>query len=239
MIQQDLLERLLGVALSTGGDFAEVFGEHTVSNQIQMIDGKLDRVGDQVLSGVGIRIFKGERTVHASTTDLTEAGLLSCARSAADALGEGNAPISIRLTPGSVLDRHPVRIDPAKAELKAKADILKSACFAAKEHDALISQVQGSIANVKHSILVANSEGLLKEDSHTRTRLIVSAIASKDGENQSGFCGPGRGMGLEMFEFIDPREVGMHAAKMALTNLRADYCKAGQMTVAIENGFGG
>ena len=239
MIKQELLEQLLGVALSTGGDFAEVFGEHTVSNQIQMIDGKIDRVGDQVLSGVGIRIFKGERTVYASTTDLTDTGLLSCARSAADAMGEGNAPISIRLTPQSVLDRHPVLIDPAAAPLKTKADLLKAACFAAKEHDELISQVQGSIANVKHSILVANSEGLLKEDSHTRTRIVVSAIASKDGENQSGFCGPGRGMGLEMFDFVDPREVGVHAAKMALTNLRADYCKAGQMTVAIENGFGG
>ncbi len=239
MIKQELLERLLGVALSTGGDFTEVFGEHTISNQIQMIDGRIDRVGDQVLSGVGIRIFKGERTVYASTTDLTESGLMLCARSAADAMGEGNTPISIRLIPQSVFDRHPVRINPADALLQTKVDLLKSACFAAKDHDELISQVQGSIANVKHSILVANSEGLFKEDSHTRTRLIVSAIASKDGENQSGFCGPGRGRGLEMFETIDPREVGIHAAKMALTNLRADYCKAGQMTVAIENGFGG
>ncbi len=239
MIRQELLERLLGIALSTGGDFAEVFGEHTISNQIQMIDGRIDRVGDQVLSGVGIRIFKGERTVYASTSDLTESGLLSCARSAADAMGEGNAPISIRLTQQAVLNRHPVRINPVDAQLNVKADLLKSACFAAKDHDELIAQVQGSIANVKHSILVANSEGLLKEDSHTRTRLIVSAIASKDVENQSGFCGPGRGMGLEMFEQIDPVEVGVHAARMALTNLRADYCKAGQMTVAIENGFGG
>ena len=69
MIKQEMLERLLGVALSTGVDFAEIFGEHTVSNQIQMIDGKNDRVGDQVLSGVGIRIFKGERTVYASTSE--------------------------------------------------------------------------------------------------------------------------------------------------------------------------
>ncbi len=239
MIEQALLERLLGVALSTGGDFAEVFGEHTVNNQIQMIDGKIDKVGNGVLSGVGIRIFKGERTVHASTSDLSEAGLLSCARSAADAMGEGNAPMTIRLTPKTVIDRHPVRIDPAVASLRTKTDILKSACFAAMNYHEEISQVQGTIANVKHSILIANSEGLLKEDSHTRTRLIVSAIASGDGENQSGFCGPGRGMGMEMFEFIDPQEVGIHAARMARVNLHADYCKAGQMTVAIENGFGG
>ena len=46
-------------------------------------------------------------------------------------------------------------------------------------------------------------------------------------------------MGLEMFDSIAPREVGVHAAKQALVNLGAGYCKAGVMTVAIENGFGG
>jgi TldD protein len=239
MIRQELLERLLGVALSTGGDFAEVFGEHTRTNSIQWIDGKIDRVGDLVLSGVGIRIFKGQRTVYASTSDLSESGLFSCARSAADAMGEGNAAISIHLTPKSVVDRHPVRIDPAAAPMSRKCDILKSACFAAKNHDEKIAQVQGTLANVEHEILVANSEGLLVGDTHTRTRIAVNAIASEGGENQSGGCSPGRGMGLEFFDLFDPAEVGVHAAKMALTNLRADYCKAGQMTVAIENGFGG
>ncbi len=239
MIKQDLLERILGMALSTGGDFAEVFGEHTRTNSIQMIDGKIDRVGDNVLTGVGIRIFKGQRTVHASTSDLSESGLLACARSAADAMGEGNAPISIQLTPKIVTDLHPVRIDPLAAELNRKTDILKTACFAASEYSEQISQVQGTLAHVKHAIMVANSEGLLVEDCHTRTRIAVNVIASKDGENQSGGCSPGRGMGLEFFDLFDPAEVGIHAAKMALVNLSADYCHAGQMTVAIENGFGG
>ena len=239
MLGQELVERILGVALSTGGDFAELFGEHTRTNHIQMIDGKIDRVGDNVLTGVGIRIFKGQRTVHASTSDISEAGLLSCARSAADAMGEGNAPISICLKPEAVIDRHPVLIDPVNAPLGRKADILKSACFAASEYHEAITQVQGTLACVEHAIMVANSEGLFKEDSHTRTRISVQATASRDGENQSGGCSPGRGMGLELFDLFDPAEVGLTAAKMAMTNLEADYCKAGQMTVAIENGFGG
>jgi phenylacetate-CoA ligase len=46
-------------------------------------------------------------------------------------------------------------------------------------------------------------------------------------------------MGLEMFELFSPEEVGKKAAEQALVNLRAGYCNAGQMTVAIENGFGG
>ena len=56
-------------------------------------------------------------------------------------------------------------------------------------------------------ILVANSEGLLTEDQRVRTRLAVQAVATK-GVKQSGFYGPGRHMGFEMFELINPREAG-------------------------------
>jgi len=89
MLKNELLQEVLGVAMSSGGDFAEVYAEHTRSNNIQFVDGKIDKISDNVLSGVGIRIFLGERTVYASTSDVTREGLLACARSAADALGEG------------------------------------------------------------------------------------------------------------------------------------------------------
>ena len=239
MFKKELLEEMLGVAMSTGGDFAEVFGEHTRSNLIMFVDGKIDRINDSVLSGVGVRVFLGQRTVYASTSDISREGLLRCARSAADALAEGNAPISICLNRKNITDIHPVKINPVTANIGNKTDILKSACFAAKEHSELISQVQGNLSCVEHEILVANSEGLLVGDSHTRTRIGVSAVASDKGENQSGSDSPGAGMGLEFFDLVNPADIGREAARQALVNLRADYCPAGTMTVAIENGFGG
>ena len=239
MIKKELLTEVLHTALSKGGDFAEIYCEHSRSNVLSFVDGKIDKINDGVLSGVGIRVFLGERTVYASTTDLTREGLLSCAASVADALAEGKAPISIRLINKAVADIHPVRIEPVGADIGLKSDILKSACFAAKEYDPLIAQVTGGLASVRREILIANSEGLLCSDSHTRTRISVSAVASDKGENQSGSASPGRGMGLEMFDFISPAETGRRAAEQAMVNLRAGYCEAGQMTVAIENGFGG
>ena len=239
MIKKELLTEVLHTALSKGGDFAEIYCEHSRSNVLSFVDGKIDKINDGVLSGVGIRVFLGERTVYASTTDLTREGLLSCAASVADALAEGKTPISIRLINKAVADIHPVRIEPVGADIGLKSDILKSACFAAKEYDPLIAQVTGGLASVRREILIANSEGLLCSDAHTRTRISVSAVASDKGENQSGSASPGRGMGLEMFDFISPAETGRRAAKQAMVNLRAGYCEAGQMTVAIENGFGG
>ena len=192
MIKRELLEELLATAMKSGGDFAEVFAEHARSNSVQFVDGKIDKITDNVVSGVGVRVFKGTRTVYASTSDMTRSGLLACAKAASDALGEGNAQISICLKPKTIVDIHPVRIDPVNADIKTRADILKSACHSAKEYSELISQVQGNIMGVTREILVANSEGLLVGDSHTRTRILVNTIASKFEENQSGACSPGR-----------------------------------------------
>ena len=191
MIKREWLEEILGVACSTGGDFAEVFAEHTRNHQINFVDRTIDRIGDNVLSGVGIRVFLGKRTVFASTSDLTREGLLACARSAADALGEGNAPITIRLSPQGVTDCHPILRSSVNAPIRERIDVLRTACLAAHGTSELISQVQGTLGCVDREILIANTEGLCVEDRHQRTRITVSATASKDGENQSGFFGPG------------------------------------------------
>lgn len=239
MITEILSEEILAAAMSTGADLAEIYAEKTRNNSVSFLDGKIDAVSDNMLSGVGIRAFLGTRTVYATTTDFSREGLLRCAFAVADAIGEAKTAVSIHLTERIFPNIHPVRILPGGAIMKTKTDLLKEACFAARDYDEKIRQVSGKLMSVDHTILIANSEGLYTTDRHVRTRMAVSAVASDGGENQSGFYGPGRGMGLEMFELFDPKEIGRTAAEEAMVNLRADYCPAGQMTVAIENGFGG
>ena len=98
IISRNLLGDVLAVAMSSGADFAEVYAERTRNNGIRFINGKIDTANDGVTSGVGIRAFIGTRTVYATTTDLSRAGLIRCARAVADALGESNAQVSIHLT---------------------------------------------------------------------------------------------------------------------------------------------
>lgn len=239
MLKKSLLEEVLARAMSTGADFAEIFVENTRSNLVSMIDSRIDEILDNTISGAGIRAFDGLRCVSASTTDLSREGLLRCASQVADVLAEGKAQISVHLTERIFPDIHPVAIVPDTAQKIQKIDIIKTGYFAAKNYHDDISQVAARLIDVDHKILVANSDGLLTSDRQIRTRLSINAIASDAGENQSGFEAPGRRMGLEMFDTIDPADVGREAARSALVNLRAAYCPAGKMTVAIENGFGG
>ena len=239
MIKKQLLEELLGIAVSTGADFAEVFAEQERSNQIRLLDRRIESVRDFLLSGVGIRAFVGTKTYYASTSDTTREGLLKCAAAVAGAIGD--AAVAGKVTG---LVNEPVRSQrvkhlPDDVPTARKAEILREASDAAVQLDEKISQVQGTYMDVDRRFLVANTEGLYREDRKIRTRLAINAVASDGGENQSGFYGPGGGVGIEFFEKVSPREAGERAARQALTNLSAVYCPAGVMTVAIENGFGG
>ena len=135
MLEKRLLEEILGIAVSTGADFAEVYAERTRNNGIRFINGKIDTANDGVTSGVGIRAFIGTRTVYATTTDFSRSGLIRCARAVADALGESNAQVSIHLTERIFPNIHPVKILPGSTPMKMRTDILKEACFAASERD--------------------------------------------------------------------------------------------------------
>ena len=239
MLPKRLLEEVLQKALSTGADFAEVYVERTKENSIFMIDSKVDSIKDRLISGVGIRILKGTRCITGSTSSMEREALLACAGRVADALDGVPERMSVHLTEHIFGDIHPVKIVPDSASMQFKTDLLKEGYFAAKNYHQDISQVTGTLLDVDHNILIANSDGLLARDRQIRTRMMIDAIASKNGENQTGGCRPGRRMGLEMFEQISPKDIGTEAARQAITILNADYLKAGNMPVAIENGFGG
>ena len=131
MIKKQLLEELLGIAVSTGADFAEVFAEQERSNQIRLLDRRIESVRDFLLSGVGIRAFVGTKTYYASTSDTTRGGLLKCAAAVAGAIGD--AAVAGKVTG---LVNEPVQIQrvkhlPDDVPTARKAEILREASDAA------------------------------------------------------------------------------------------------------------
>jgi TldD protein len=225
--------------VSTGADYAEIYAENTINHSIHMISSKVDSIKDTVIAGASVRIYKGLRSVTATTVDTSESGLLACAGKAAEALGQGSAQIDIVLRERIFPNAHPVKIVPSSCSNAQKVAILKDAYFTAKEADECIVQVSGTLMDVDHNILIASTDGIYTQDRQIRTRIAVSAVADKGQGTQTGSASPGRRMGLEMFDTIDPKEVGKQAARQAVVMAGAGYCPADVMPVAIANGFGG
>lgn len=239
MLSKNIASEVLARCLITGGDFAEIFEDNSINNSISLIDGKIDDAIGGRSYGIGIRIFKGLKSVYAYTNNNSLKSLLDTAYRAALALGDLKDNKTIILNENRINTIHSIKYYPKDVGYNKKIDILKRAYHSAKDFNNDISQVITSYADKEQNILIANSDGLYIEDKRIRTRLGISAIASKGAENQTGFEGPGRHMGFEMFETVDPEYHGREAARIAYTMLHAKNCPAGNMPVAIDNGFGG
>ena len=56
MISREICRKVLQKAVSTGGDYAEIFAENTVNHRISMIASKVDSINDTVIAGAAVRI---------------------------------------------------------------------------------------------------------------------------------------------------------------------------------------
>jgi TldD protein len=239
MLSKSVASEVLAKCLITGGDFAEIFEEDSINNSISLIDNKVDEAIGGRTYGIGIRIFKGIKSVYAYTNNNSLDSLLETAYSAAISLGSINKNRSIVLKDQNVITIHPIIYYPKDIAYEKKITILKNAYRAAKTYSQDISKVVAKYFDKQQHVLIANTDGLYVDDIRVRTRLKVRAIASNWNENQTGFEDFGAYKGIELFNTVDAEYYGKEAARTAHTMLHAKNCPAGNMTVAIDNGFGG
>ena len=239
MLRQDVSRQVLAEALKTGGDFAEIFLEDRINNNLSMLSGRVEGVNSRRLHGAGIRVFSGVQGFYVYTNDTTPEGLLACAKRAASAVKGGTAVQAAAFSPVDFGNIHVIREMPDKVQAKHKVEKMKAAQAILKESPE-VAQGQVSYSDSVQRVWIANSEGLFTADTRVYTRFFVVAIASNGTENQTGSEGPGAMEGFEIFDSrIDPEAVAREAARQAVTMLHAPVCPAGQMPVVIDNGFGG
>ena len=239
LIDPETLQRVLGAALSTGAEWAEVFAEDRRSTGAVLDDGKVEELTSGRDRGAGIRVVVGDSTGFAHTSDLSEAGLMETARIAAQAArggGEGRGAVQLRAEAPSV---RPVGVYPDDVGKARKVELLTLADQAARSAGSGITQVMARYSDSRRRIQVANSDGLLVGDDQVRTLFSVSCVATGDTGMQTGRESVGHTVGFELFDRYDVEELADRAAHRALTKLAARPAPSGQMTVVIGSGGGG
>lgn len=240
MIDPDVLQRVLTVALKTGGDFAEVFGEDRVNGSALLDDGRIEELTSGRERGAGIRVISGDTTGFAHTADLSEAGLLVAAQAAAAAArGGGGGVRKVSLTDRSVAHPHVVLVSPIDIPKSRKVELLQRADAAARATGGAIRQVTVGYGDSRRRILVANSDGVMAADEVIRTRLMVQAVALGDTGMQTGYDVAAKTIGWELFDENDVEEIARNAANRALTKLAARPAPSGTLTIVLEKGAGG
>ncbi len=240
MIEQLVLEEVLGVAMRTGGEFAEVFAEDRRNASAVLDDGRVEELTSGRDRGAGIRVVVGDTTGFAHTADLTEAGLIAAAEAAAAAArGGGGGTNIVALDRRSASRGYDIETYPGDVPKARKVELLGRANDAARAVGGAISQVSVSYGDNRRHILVANSDGLFVEDDTVRTFFAVSCVATGDAGMQTGRESVGHTIGFEMFDLYDVDQLARNAADRALTKLAARPAPSGQMPVVIGSGGGG
>jgi len=237
MITQTLAQAVLAAALETGGDFSELFLEDTESNDVSMMGGTVENATYTRRHGAGVRVLKGTRYAYAYTADTSEAALLATARAAAAAI-VGDERVTPKVFAVNDCRKAP-RIAASDVDNARRVAWLREASTAAKSYSPEISQTIAGLVDVDQRVLVCNSEGVFAYDRRPRVRIMTQAVASDGNQTQTGMESPGRGCGYELFDTVDPAELGARAAKAAVTMLHAVDCPAGVFPVVIDGGFGG
>ncbi len=239
MLEDVIVRKVLGAALATGGEWAEVYAEDRLSHNIRLEDRRVEELVTGRDRGAGVRVVRGTSSAYAYTNRLDEESLLEAARVAAAALREPASAEVRDLRRRTPEVRHPVAVDPAGIERTTLAEVVRRADDAARSHDPSVAQVTAAYGDVRQQVYIANSEGFSTLEDRVRTRLIVQVVAVRDGVVQTGFDGPGRSMGFELLDQFPPEEVAGRAAARAVAMLASKPAPAGEMPVVVGSGNGG
>ncbi len=241
MLSKSVINDVLEAALSTGGDFAEIFLESNNKRNVSLLNGVVEKALSGIDYGLGLRIFDGHSAIYAFTNNTDKEALIKMAKESALAVKtKRQAPVTILPFINEETDnRHIIKLDPKEASLKVITDQLKVASQSSFSSNQLITETSNSYMDYVQDVLIANSHGLYVTDRRTRLRATISAIASSQNEKQTAHYNPGAHMGFEFFQGLDMKAIGEECADTAAKMLLAEHAPGGCMDVIIDNGFGG
>ncbi len=237
-LAEEDVKKLLEVALGKGGEFAELYFEHTITNSVTMAEDIIKESSERIELGVGVRVIKGQQQGYGYTNDINFDSIKSAALTAA-AIANSNSNKNIANLERKALKRHIYDLNRPLYEMKLnpKIDLIKEAYIAAQNFDSRIQKVTAAMSDSLEKITIANSNGLLISDVRPQTRLFVqvTAVDEKTGVTTSAFASEGGRMGADVYSRVKtPTDIGKEAANEAIILLSAKPAPAGEMPVVLD-----
>jgi TldD protein len=238
-IDENLCQKLLAKALSKGGDFADLYFEFTLSNNVGLEDGKVNRSYGNINLGVGIRTVKGDRVGYGFTQVLTPESMLSVAATASSLCSGDATQVKNSFSKAPISNYYPVPDEFNGIPTQAKLPILQAInqkCFAQSSE---IVKVNAGFNNSVKRVMIVTSDGVIAEDLIPSGYLYASVVAERNGkrEQSSWNLGGRRDLSFYNEEVID--KISSKAVKNALNLFDAIQPPAGEVPVVLGPGVTG
>ena len=233
------MERLTSIALSHGGDFSDLYFEHTTFFNLLLKDGVVSSGGFHTDYGVGIRVLKGEKTGYAYSESTEMADMVKAAEAAsAIALGS-DARMKFTQISDRRHDLYPMernwRHDPADTFLPFIKN-LESSIFA---KDGRIVKVIIRLSDSVSNVMMFNSLGELTFDTRPMGSVTATAVFEHNGKTENKTCSRSFRKGSEMIGEKLADEMAEDVIRGIDERFEASRPKGGQMSVVMGAGASG
>lgn len=235
----NLCRKVLAEALSKGGDFADLYFEHTINNWVILEDGKVNQAYCDVSLGVGIRTVKGDQVGYGFTQEMTAKSMMAAASTAATiADASPNEPAG-EFVRTQFENHYPLKKLLTSVPFESKLPIVQTTndkCFALSP---LIVKVNAGLNDEQKRIMVVTSDGRKAEDLLPKNYLYASVVAEKEGKRERAGWNLG---GRKDFSYYSPtvvNEVAKEAVDRVLVLFDAVQPPAGEMPVVLGPGVTG
>ena len=233
------LEKLTSTALAHGGDYSDLYFEHTTFFNLLLKDGVVSSGGFHTDFGVGIRVLKGEKTGYAYSESTAMPDMLKAAEAAsAIALG-ADASLSFCAVPNRSLDLYPFRRSWRDDDASAYLPFLKALEEKIFRGDSRIVKVIIRLSNSISDVLMFNSGGELTTDSRPMGSLTATAVFEQNGKTENKSVSRSFRMGAEMINENLSEEIAAEIVKGIDARFEASRPKGGQMSVVMGAGASG
>ena len=226
---------VLSSALSSSGDYADIFIEDTNISSMVLMDGKVSQAQQVCLYGAGIRAVKGTETGYAYTMDLSQEALMQAARFAGSMFqgargkeqGAGDYFLPQQSSCPSPLAPCPTKAFLLQVEEKARS------------LDTSIIKVKAYVSQRMQEVQFVASDGTAFHDFRPRTSLSVNIVMERGGKTQMGFASRMLQMDAEFFSDALIEEVVREAIQRTDFLFTASQIEGGEMPVVMAAGSSG
>ena len=159
-VTEKQLKQVLAAALEKGGNYADLFFEHTFSNNLSLQDGAVNRAYSNIDFGMGVRVVSGDQTGYAYIENITQEEMLKAAQTAARIANESGTKTPINLT-NIEISNSLYKVKTAWEEIAVNNKMpylqkINDKMFAA---DNRVTKVLASLSDSISHIMFCNSEG--------------------------------------------------------------------------------
>jgi TldD protein len=235
-ITDEVLRKLLAAALDRGGDFADLYFQHSTSTSVGYEDGRVNQASSSIDLGLGIRVVVGDQTGYAFTEDLSLPSMLDAARTAAGIAATGGAALPAQMSQRRHRSYYDVNTDWRSVGIARIKPLLEKVASDANSKESDIVRLRQSFSGGQSFVLVVDSEGRKSFDSRPMTRIFVDLVLERNGVTQSNSYNLASREGIGFY--TDARlahlvDVALHRTRILFESVRPP---AGEMPVVLSAG---